>query len=600
MASFTLNQELNGIEISFNEIPSEDTRTALKKAGYRWHKVKKVWYAKQTADRLTLAESLAELDSVPTSTKTEIINLDKLGEKPEKFSYHSTDLSALIREDLKRRGVKGASVKAGRGGYTAHITVTVKATAADIVSIEEFKKRYAFRDFSRDAQSRYGAWNGEKWIYEAEWHTMSEDERTAAYNGHIDYYIRKAPDFNVYRHERNEYPTLTTSFYNKLCAIFRIANQWNYDNSDSMTDYFDVGYYLDVDIKMPKDFEPVEEMTEAERTAYDQEKADEEAERQAQIEKYRQEEAEREAAHKAYEAQRKIDREKIENNITVEDIPEADQIYITNLIGGIGKEATIDELRESEQGRTSRSDAVITRKVIFTDYETFELFGKYLLDDWSFLKDKGGTASEDVRLESYEDYVRLTQEQRDTIKAYMCDCIGVYVGDKLELVSNPEGYSYSRYSYELTAESEIINKQIELDRQRTESEKKTPFYFPAPVEEQAKNLHDGQQITVYQTDGWNLVSIYDSFGTILSVKSGEWAQYNGIWITYTNGKQTFIRDNKHCLIYEGIKPTLPDTLTREKVDDHMFKIYSSDELFPKVLEYYGKQGIKPLIDTIQR
>lgn len=62
MAAYTLNQELNGIEISFNSKPDGATLDSLKNAGFRWHRVKKVWYAKQTDERLTLAASLAELD----------------------------------------------------------------------------------------------------------------------------------------------------------------------------------------------------------------------------------------------------------------------------------------------------------------------------------------------------------------------------------------------------------------------------------------------------------------------------------------------------------------------------------------------------------
>ena len=60
MASYTLNQELNGIEISFDKKPDNDTLTALKKQGFRWHRVKKVWYAKQTAERLKLAKCITD------------------------------------------------------------------------------------------------------------------------------------------------------------------------------------------------------------------------------------------------------------------------------------------------------------------------------------------------------------------------------------------------------------------------------------------------------------------------------------------------------------------------------------------------------------
>ncbi|STO12815.1 Uncharacterised protein [[Flavobacterium] thermophilum] len=58
-AKYTLNEQLNGIEISFTSIPSEEVRNELKAQGFRWSKYKKIWYAKQTADRLQFAKMLA-------------------------------------------------------------------------------------------------------------------------------------------------------------------------------------------------------------------------------------------------------------------------------------------------------------------------------------------------------------------------------------------------------------------------------------------------------------------------------------------------------------------------------------------------------------
>lgn len=72
MAYYTLNQELNGIEVTFDSKPDSDTLTALKAAGYRWHKVKKLWYAKQTAERIALAKSIS--DGIQPETKPEVKN----------------------------------------------------------------------------------------------------------------------------------------------------------------------------------------------------------------------------------------------------------------------------------------------------------------------------------------------------------------------------------------------------------------------------------------------------------------------------------------------------------------------------------------------
>lgn len=604
--TYTINQERNGIEIKFDGKPSEEIREELKAANFRWHKVKKVWYAKRTGERLEIAERIADKDqdgkreqSIKAGKATpEQINLENLGGKAP--SLYGAELAAAIREDLKKRGVKGVTVRSRRVTHETGITVTVKATSADIVSIEEYKKRYPFESFVCDAESRYGVFDGKRWIYELEWSRMTEEERQTAYNNNAIYNLTKAPSFNKYHHERDNMPTLTTDFYNKVVAVFRIANQWNWDHSDSMTDYFDVGYYLDIDIKIPQDIAPAEEMTEEQRTAYETEKVTEMAAREERLKKFIEEEAKRQAQHEAYEKQRKADIETINNNITIEDIEEGRQIYITNLIGGYGKESNLDELREAEKERNIRNDAIITRKVTFTTEETFKLFTRYLLDDFEWLSGMGGTASEDVRLEGVKNLFALNTQQRESVKWYCCNCIGIYVENQLRIVSNPEGYNYSRYTYEPTPESEIFCAQAETERQKTDSKGKTPFYFPAPVEDQIRNLHTGQKITVYQTDGWNLCSIYGGCGTIEDITLGTYAQYSGAYIRFINHKSVFVRDDKKTLIYPGIMPPLPDELIKKRISENTYLLLNSDEIFPLVIDYYNREGISPIVDTIQR
>lgn len=46
------NTEHDGIEVYFTSKPSQETRDALKAAGYRWHSVKKCWFAKRTEAHL--------------------------------------------------------------------------------------------------------------------------------------------------------------------------------------------------------------------------------------------------------------------------------------------------------------------------------------------------------------------------------------------------------------------------------------------------------------------------------------------------------------------------------------------------------------------
>lgn len=54
------NAEFDGIEVYFNSKPSQATRDALKAAGYRWHSIKKCWYAKRTEAHLQALRKIEE------------------------------------------------------------------------------------------------------------------------------------------------------------------------------------------------------------------------------------------------------------------------------------------------------------------------------------------------------------------------------------------------------------------------------------------------------------------------------------------------------------------------------------------------------------
>ena len=73
MTTYTINPTFNGIEITFSGKPDRATLDTLKAAGYRWHNVKKLWYAKQTPERLALAQQIAgdaqQTQTAPQSAK---------------------------------------------------------------------------------------------------------------------------------------------------------------------------------------------------------------------------------------------------------------------------------------------------------------------------------------------------------------------------------------------------------------------------------------------------------------------------------------------------------------------------------------------------
>lgn len=60
MAKYYLNEKLHGVEISFDSKPNAGTLDTLKSNGFKWNPKKKVWYSKQTPERIELAKALAE------------------------------------------------------------------------------------------------------------------------------------------------------------------------------------------------------------------------------------------------------------------------------------------------------------------------------------------------------------------------------------------------------------------------------------------------------------------------------------------------------------------------------------------------------------
>lgn len=626
IAKKEINKELNGIELYFDVYPLAGTKETLKKYGFKWNRKKSCWYAKNTAERDSIADIISETTTAEykqiaagtgeevqeikkestketkkkqaeaKETTQDIINLDNLGANAPSLC-NGAELAAAIREDLKKRGVSGVTVRAKKITHETGITVTIKATSADIASVEEYKNRFSFGHFMCKADR--GIYNGIEWIYNLG--DLTEDEQKNHYNKFVNYELSRVNSFSTHWNERKNCPELTTAFYNKCLAVFKIANQWNYNKSDSMTDYFDIGYFLDIDIKKPDDFIPRQEMTPEEKTAYNEEIKREEEETQKRIEEYRKEQEEAKKQYEAYEAKRKIDREQINKNITVEDLTENNYIYVSNLVGGCGKECNMEELNEATAASPYLNDAIITRKVIFANREDFDVFTNYLLDDFDFLKGMGGTGTADIRIKSFEDeYFKMNKDQRETLKLFCVNCVGFYVDGELLLVSNPEGYSYSRYTYKPTEETQTTSAKEETEKQEAESKEKAPFYFPAAIDEQVKNISIGQKITVYQSDGWNLCNIYGGFGEVVKIEGGNYAQYTGVYITLKNGRSekiVFLRDGKKCLVYEGIKPLLPDSITKRYISKNMYEVLNNDLLYPIILDYYNE---KPLIDTIQR
>jgi len=73
------NEQLNGIEIYFETKPKQEILNNLKENGFRWHNVKKCWYAKESETTLEIIQSLQNgeitISAVAPKQKEEIKNI---------------------------------------------------------------------------------------------------------------------------------------------------------------------------------------------------------------------------------------------------------------------------------------------------------------------------------------------------------------------------------------------------------------------------------------------------------------------------------------------------------------------------------------------
>lgn len=103
-AALTINNEKNGIEITFTSKLSSEVLEALKANGFKWSKFAKVWYVKRSADRLAFAESFVnEYNSLGTSepvntSADSTYNSEATGERKSSvitFEYPEIDIDDI-------------------------------------------------------------------------------------------------------------------------------------------------------------------------------------------------------------------------------------------------------------------------------------------------------------------------------------------------------------------------------------------------------------------------------------------------------------------------------------------------------------------------
>ena len=112
-ATFELNNEHNGIEIKFSEKPSAEVREAMKALKFRWHGVKQLWYAKQSAETIALAEKICGVKAEPKKQETAEKSEPKAQAKAETVAQPKAEEPKEETKKPSRKGIESYKPKDG-------------------------------------------------------------------------------------------------------------------------------------------------------------------------------------------------------------------------------------------------------------------------------------------------------------------------------------------------------------------------------------------------------------------------------------------------------------------------------------------------------
>ncbi len=585
MLNIIRNEAVNGIELYFDGKPAANILETLKASKlFRWHNVKKCWYAKESDTTRTIAESLRDGETFE-EIQNDAQNARQTSKKALPSLWERCDVSdipdhvrtldtkticAEVRKHLKERFPE------------VKISIRKRDYNAIIAYVEASPYARTLVEGNPNAAQYWERWE----------HWENSDELEAVL---------------------------------KYCESY--LQSYNYDNSDPMTDYFDVNFYGRFEIGCH--YEQTE-ATEAQRADVENfrtaKAAHEEAEEAEAVRRAQEYEKEREEAQRAAEIKRAEDTKKaaeIVAHIVVEDLPEEKQIAALDLFQAIEKASTIEEAQKSVEPLDKHgaardiptTDAIISRKIMFTRSDIFYNFCNMLLNDWDFLAGKGRTNWEDVRVPDSATFDKLNPEQFATVHTFSADCVGVYLNDVLQFVIDPQGYSYARLVFIPCSVYDPEKNELPATEYRAafleDSKRKKPFYFPDSIKDQinAAELQPGEAVTLLYIDGFAL-AVCTVCGSLQSVTPMAYAQYSDAACfeicppRKLKSRSYIIHAGQRAAAFRGILPDVPESMKYTDIDGLLRQVNfigeGANDFIVKAIEYYESLGYTPFLDTIAR
>ena len=242
--NITYNPKFNSQEIYFDGKPSEAVRAALKELKFRWHSVKRCWYGYGSEESIAAAITGTTTEEEPAAVIGEgyMGGGAIYGSKSNHYLF-GPDLSAAIRADIKKAGIKGVTVKVKTYSGGQSIAATVKVAPDEFIPFDQYLESYRITGST--------AWiyfdNGE-YIHCDKYWAADADERERIRRAAAEYDYRNATTKeNNYRNTHSDH--LTQAARAKIEQVEALIAAYRYDCSNSMVDYFDTNFYYDVYLK---------------------------------------------------------------------------------------------------------------------------------------------------------------------------------------------------------------------------------------------------------------------------------------------------------------------------------------------------------------
>ncbi len=244
--TITQNPQFNSLEIYFDGKPSEAVRAVLKAAKFRWHGAKRCWYGYGSEESIAAAITGTTTEEAPAM----VIGDGYMGGGSiygSKSNHHlyGADLSAAIRADLKKAGIKGVTVRCKTYAGGQSITATVKVTPEGYADRASFIAGWKFPCSSWGYAPEVGSIHGERFYSIGD---PAEQERIRQTVAAYEYDTRTTSRQGVNHFYLGEISYLTAETRAKLQRVCDIIADYRYDNSNSMVDYFDTNFYYNIEV----------------------------------------------------------------------------------------------------------------------------------------------------------------------------------------------------------------------------------------------------------------------------------------------------------------------------------------------------------------